>query len=978
MASIVAAGAVCLPILVAPPAATAVEIAAVPGGSSLAAVGPIDSSNGYPLWYEDNGLASAGLDPLRLELCLEAIMCGAEIPNPNAPISLPENYPDEGFWWAAEAEIDRPIGDRALLVYAQEAAFGGAGGVAVGQQVAFSRQRIRIDSLNPNTSYKITTPYGVENIVTDVEGEINETQDIGCMSPPCGFELAMTGHIGPFLRWDPNQGQTAPEGYIGNPAIPHAVVGSPNNTNFFRIEGPNAGGPGVNSVETELFSVTGRIAQLRATVDQPGDLFGAATDVYVQPSFPKEADIVYTLDGTEPTLTNGTRVATDGKPGFAATVTIPAAAPDAVDDLGNPTTIRHTTLKYFAVDANGGVSETYTQQYTVDTSLPTVTATPDGLSEAPVNGRIVLQGAQTVTLTATDPLGGADPDIFYTTDGTRPTVDVDGNPVGSTKEYSDPVELRTSTVLNTLAVSDQGLVGPNSKYNYVVYNIKEVGPKGNHGFPEYLTDWNGQKLALCLDDPACGLEAPFDTELAQFPTSFPGESFWWSAGAEIPVTGGGRARLVLAMEAAFANEVPKEGDQVMFGRTRYSMRGLEPGATYRITQPYGVDVMTADPEDEDGELAYTADIGCLDAACSPDLLKESQIGPFLKSTLAPDGYLGDGATEAPVTGSPFDTNFFKLEQLTDANGVEFDVPRLIGQTNNFVVVGRLFDTPAPERRPATPVAPALNIAAARIGEAQLQLTPPADGGTPITGFEIRVTDQNGTQVGELIEAPADATTVKITGLPADQDHRFQVAARNAKGVSAFSPVSALLPALAPPFPDIPHKTVFFTEIAWLAGEEITLGYDDGKFQPLWQVKRDVMAAFLYRLAGEPAWNAPTVSPFKDVKPGDHFYKEITWLANEGITTGWDDGTFRPLVSVNRDMMAAFLYRMADVQEYTPPAVNPFPDVSTAKPFYKEIQWLAETKITTGFEDKTFKPLHAVNRDMMAAFLYRFDGQGFLD
>ena len=31
----------------------------------------------------------------------------------------------------------------------------------------------------------------------------------------------------------------------------------------------------------------------------------------------------------------------------------------------------------------------------------------------------------------------------------------------------------------------------------------------------------------------------------------------------------------------------------------------------------------------------------------------------------------------------------------------------------------------------------------------------------------------------------------------------------------------------------------------------------------------------------------------------------------GITTGWSDGTFRPNAPVNRDAMAAFIYRYSE-------------------------------------------------------------------
>ena len=38
------------------------------------------------------------------------------------------------------------------------------------------------------------------------------------------------------------------------------------------------------------------------------------------------------------------------------------------------------------------------------------------------------------------------------------------------------------------------------------------------------------------------------------------------------------------------------------------------------------------------------------------------------------------------------------------------------------------------------------------------------------------------------------------------------------------------------------------------------------------------------------------------------YEAITWLAAEGITTGYRDGSFRPTQPVTRGEVAAFLYR----------------------------------------------------------------------
>ncbi|MGK3649143.1 carboxypeptidase regulatory-like domain-containing protein [Pseudarthrobacter enclensis] len=181
------------------------------------------------------------------------------------------------------------------------------------------------------------------------------------------------------------------------------------------------------------------------------------------------------------------------------------------------------------------------------------------------------------------------------------------------------------------------------------------------------------------------------------------------------------------------------------------------------------------------------------------------------------------------------------------------------------------------------------------------------------------------------------------------------------------------------FTDIPVGTQFHREISWLGSTGVTTGFPNGTYAPLSAVNRDAMAAFLYRLAGSPSFTPPETSPFTDVATDNPFYKHITWLAEQGISTGWTEPngtkTYRPLQSVNRDAMAAFLYRFAGNPGYTPPASSPFTDVSTTNQFYKQITWLASTGITTGWTEangsKSFRPLSPVNRDAMAAFLYRY-------
>src|SRR3989449_947962 len=242
----------------------------------LAAVGAIDPANGYPRWYLDkNGL--------QLGQCLDAanpadpcVLAGT-FPNPGQPISFPNNFPDEFFYWRTTTTINNigNVGGRALLVMSTQGGFGGATGTAAdgaGAQIVFARYRVRVlpNGLVPGATYVVTGPFGVQSFVATATGTINFTVDQGCPlgTPlPCNFTSVLpTTNAGPFLTWDPATPPAPTAGFIGDGLLTHTITGSPSNTNFFRIQGPNVGGPGVNVVETNLFvNVIGKIYVRPAT-----------------------------------------------------------------------------------------------------------------------------------------------------------------------------------------------------------------------------------------------------------------------------------------------------------------------------------------------------------------------------------------------------------------------------------------------------------------------------------------------------------------------------------------------------------------------------------------------------------------------------------------------------------------------------------------------------------------------------------------
>ncbi|TSD62352.1 S-layer homology domain-containing protein [Aeromicrobium piscarium] len=180
------------------------------------------------------------------------------------------------------------------------------------------------------------------------------------------------------------------------------------------------------------------------------------------------------------------------------------------------------------------------------------------------------------------------------------------------------------------------------------------------------------------------------------------------------------------------------------------------------------------------------------------------------------------------------------------------------------------------------------------------------------------------------------------------------------------------PAPPPTFTDVPADHQFATEISWLAQTGVATGYADGTFRPDGAVERQAMAAFLHRFDSGVDLPVPAYTPFGDVPTSHQFYEDIAWLRDSAVTSGYSDGTFRPRGSVERQAMAAFLYRAAGSPQFDAPARPTFRDVSRSHQFYREIEWLNSTGITTGFHDGTFRARASVERKAMAAFLMRYD------
>ena len=163
---------------------------------------------------------------------------------------------------------------------------------------------------------------------------------------------------------------------------------------------------------------------------------------------------------------------------------------------------------------------------------------------------------------------------------------------------------------------------------------------------------------------------------------------------------------------------------------------------------------------------------------------------------------------------------------------------------------------------------------------------------------------------------------------------------------------------------------YYDSVYWAVENNVTSGMGEGTFQPMAKLSRAQAVTFLYNLAGRPDVSKLQAKEFTDVSKTAWYYNAVKWAVANKITSGYGTGTFQPNATCNRAMIVTFLANYAKAAgTYKEPTTSAsFKDVKAKDWFKKSVDWAVENGITSGYGQGTFSPNVTCNRAMMVTFL----------
>ena len=179
------------------------------------------------------------------------------------------------------------------------------------------------------------------------------------------------------------------------------------------------------------------------------------------------------------------------------------------------------------------------------------------------------------------------------------------------------------------------------------------------------------------------------------------------------------------------------------------------------------------------------------------------------------------------------------------------------------------------------------------------------------------------------------------------------------------------PDYQPAFEDVPEGSAYYDGVRWAVRAQVMDSDSETLFGADNTVTRGELIRIFYRLAGSPSVTRPDHSPYEDVDESDPNYDAYLWAREQQITSGWNDGKFHPEAPLSNASTVALLHRADGSSKIQLTGTSPFSDVTSSTPFYRQIVWASRRGVSTVSEGDAFAPTEHTSKARVAMMLYLY-------
>lgn len=168
------------------------------------------------------------------------------------------------------------------------------------------------------------------------------------------------------------------------------------------------------------------------------------------------------------------------------------------------------------------------------------------------------------------------------------------------------------------------------------------------------------------------------------------------------------------------------------------------------------------------------------------------------------------------------------------------------------------------------------------------------------------------------------------------------------------------------FSDLDSSKWYHEAVDYAIENGLMSGFTDGTFKPNGTLTRAMLAQILYNLEDQPAVSGS--SGFTDVKDTDWYAKAVTWAARNGLVTGYTNGTFGPEDPITREQLAVILWRYAGSPRAT--GTLRFTDAEVSEYAVEAMLWATQNGVINGSNGR-LNPKGNATRAEVAQMLMNF-------